>query len=392
MVKLTALLLGLPAAASAFPFFPDRSGFVKASGQKLVLNGKPFYFAGTNAYWFSFISNISDVSLAMDKAKESGLTVVRTWGFNELNTTKIPGGLPIYGDEGAGPSTIYYQSWQNGVPTINYGENGLKRFDKVVKLAEQKGLKLVVTLTNNWADYGGMDVYGVNLGARYHDEFYTSPKIKAAFKKYVKAVVTRYINSPAIFSWQLANEPRCGADGTRNLPRSPGTTCNVDTITNWADEISKYIKSLDKNHMVSVGSEGFFNLPEGSDDWAYNGADGDDFDALLKLKHVDYGTFHAYPDWWSKTAEWTTQWVLDHGASQQKIGKPVVFEEYGWLTPEHRLQYLGKVSNLTRIDAIKPWQDARLKTKLAGDQFWQLGVRGLSFGDSTNVSLLDLMP
>jgi len=44
--------------------------------------------------------------------------------------------------------------------------------------------------------------------------------------------------------------------------------------------------------MVSVGSEGFFNIP-GHEDWAYNGADGDDFDALLKLKNVDYGTFHA---------------------------------------------------------------------------------------------------
>jgi len=35
----------------------------------------------------------------------------------------------------------------------DYGDNGLKRFDKVVKLAEEKGIKLVVTLTNNWADY-----------------------------------------------------------------------------------------------------------------------------------------------------------------------------------------------------------------------------------------------
>jgi hypothetical protein len=42
---------------------------------------------------------------------------------------------------------------------LDYGDNGLKHFDKVVALAEKKGIKLVVTLTNNWADYGGMDVY-----------------------------------------------------------------------------------------------------------------------------------------------------------------------------------------------------------------------------------------
>jgi hypothetical protein len=27
-----------------------------------------------------------------------------------------------------------------------------------------------VTLTNNWADYGGMDVYTIQLGGKYHDD------------------------------------------------------------------------------------------------------------------------------------------------------------------------------------------------------------------------------
>lgn len=86
----------------------------------------------------------------MDKAKAAGLEVIRTWGFNEVNVTTIAGGLPQYGGEGAGPSSIYFQSWVNGTATINYGDNGLKRFDQVVKLAEKKGIKLVVALTNNW--------------------------------------------------------------------------------------------------------------------------------------------------------------------------------------------------------------------------------------------------
>lgn len=37
-------------------------------------------------------------------------------------------------------------------------------------MAEEKGLKLIFALTNNWADYGGMDMYTVNLGGRYHDD------------------------------------------------------------------------------------------------------------------------------------------------------------------------------------------------------------------------------
>lgn len=132
-----------------------------------------------------------------------------------------------------------------------------------------------------------MDVYTVNLGGRYHDDFYTVPKIKSAFKKYIKAFITRYRNSPAIMAWELANEPRCGADGVRNLPRSEN--CTPEVITQWMKEMSDYIRSLDKNHLITTGTEGGFYRP-GHEDWAYNGADGTDFDGELELKNIDFGT------------------------------------------------------------------------------------------------------
>lgn len=58
-----------------------------------------------------------------------------------------------------------FQTWQNGKSTIN-----IEAFDKVVNAAAATGIKLIVALTNNWADYGGMDVYTVNLGGTYHDD------------------------------------------------------------------------------------------------------------------------------------------------------------------------------------------------------------------------------
>lgn len=192
----------------------------------------------------------------------------------------------------------YIKGVTHGGDTLDTGSTGLQHFDKLVSLAEQTGVKLIVTLTNNWADYGGMDVYTINLGGQYHDEFYYNPTIVSAFKKYVKTIVTRYKNSPAIFAWELANEPRCGADSTRNLPRSP-SGCNTTVLTNWANDISTYIKSLDRNHLVTLGDEGFFLDPSNTDgDWAYTGADGVDFVSNLKLKHLDFGTFHLYPDWY----------------------------------------------------------------------------------------------
>jgi mannan endo-1,4-beta-mannosidase len=99
-------------------------------------------------------------------AKKAGLKVFRTWGFNDKNVTSIEGGLPNYGGEGAGATEVVFQRFDKGKQIIQYGPTGLPAFDKVVKAAEKTGMKLVVALSNNWADYGGMDVYTVNAQNR----------------------------------------------------------------------------------------------------------------------------------------------------------------------------------------------------------------------------------
>jgi mannan endo-1,4-beta-mannosidase len=203
--------------------------------------------------------------------------------------------------------------------------------------------------------------------------------IKDAFKRYVKEIVTRYKDSPAIMAWELGNEPRCGADGVRNLPRS--TNCTTAVLSAWTEEMSAYIKSLDPLHLVTWGGEGGFNIV--SDDWAYNGADGGDFDHELSLKNIDFGTFHSYPDWWSKTVGWTDQWIKDHAASGRKAKKPVVHEEYGWLTPDKRMEYLSKTANATRLEAVGGWQAISVEEKMS-DMYWQFGYSGYSYGRNHN--------
>lgn len=146
--------------------------------------------------------------------------------------------------------------------------------------------------------------------------------------------------------------------------------------------MSSYIKSLDPHHLVTTGSEGGFNIA-GNLDGFYNGYDGGDFDAELKLKNVDFGTFHSYPDWWSKTVDWTTQWIHDHAASARKVGKPVVHEEYGWLTAAKRLEYLGRVDNTSRVEVLSKWQNASLEEKMS-DMYWQFGYSGYSYGKNND--------
>lgn len=350
---LSVLGAGLLTSVAAVP-----AGFVTTNGDKFSLDGKDFFFAGTNAYFLPFNvwgkDHYQDVKVGMVAAKDAGLKVIRTWGFHDANETYVAGGLPKYNT--GGEETIFQLFKNDGTVKID-----LKLLDVVVEAAEATGIKLILALTNNWADYGGMDVYTVNLGGKYHDDFYRLPAIKKAYKNYVSAVVNRFKDSPAIFAWELANEARCGADGSRNLPRS--SNCGPELLTAWADEMSTYIKSIDPDHLVTTGSEGGFNRV--SSDWTYNGADGADFDAEAKLKNIDFNTFHSYPQAWSKTTQWVEQWISDHDAAGN--GKPVLHEEYGW------------TEKGTRVSVISKWQALTRKLEMS-DMYWQFGYSGFSYG------------
>lgn len=53
-----------------------------------------------------------------------------------------------------------------------------------------------------------MDLYVRQFGLEAHDQFYTDQSILNSFMNFTTQVVSRYVNSPAVFSWELANDPR----------------------------------------------------------------------------------------------------------------------------------------------------------------------------------------
>lgn len=114
---------------------------------------------------------------------------------------------------------------------------------------------------------------------------YTDTTSQQVYRDYIKLLVDRYKCSPAIFAWELANEPRCNG-------------CPISTIYAWAKGTSAYIKSLDSKHMVTLGDECWFAPPDsiGDGSYAYSGAEGVDFVLNLGISTMDYGTFHLYPD------------------------------------------------------------------------------------------------
>ncbi|HYN95773.1 MAG TPA: cellulase family glycosylhydrolase [Pilimelia sp.] len=354
-------LAGLLAVAGATPALAQEQGstggFVTRHGATLKLDGQKFRFGGTNNYYLMYKSRTMVDDVFAD-AKAAGFPVMRTWGFIDIGNAD--GTNSVAGIQDG----VYFQYWDGTKPAYNDGENGLQRLDYVLAAAKAAGVKLVIPLTNNWRDFGGMDQYVRWRGGQYHDDFYTDEVIKGWYKDWIAHVLNRtnsitgvrYADDPTVMTWELGNEPRCKGSGV--YPPSP--TCSTDVLTSWADEMSRYIKSLDRKHLVSVGDEGFFCDDPASTDWTLNCGEGVDTVRFAALPAIDVMSYHLYPDAWGKDAAWGTDWIRRHSAEAKRIGKPVMLGEFG----QH--------DKAVRNTVYKEWTDAVISSGGTGFLYWIL--------------------
>ncbi|KAK7747467.1 hypothetical protein SLS53_001722 [Cytospora paraplurivora] len=146
---------------------------------------------------------------------------------------------------------------------------------------------------------------------------------------------------------------------------------DYSVIYNWAKNTSEYIKSLDSNHMVTMGDEGFGPLDGGDGSYPYTtSAGGYVWADNINITTLDFATFHLYPDSWGQAYDWGNLWITTHGAGCVAAGKPCLLEEYGG-------------DNNCTIE--NPWQETALNTTgIAGDLFWQYGDTLPSSGSQTS--------
>nr|GEX67118.1 mannan endo-1,4-beta-mannosidase 7 [Tanacetum cinerariifolium] len=183
----------------------NNGGFITTRGVHFMLNGSPYYANGFNAYWLMLLasdpSQRHKVSSAFQEASSHGLSVARTWAFSDGGVT------PLQYSPGS------------------YNEQMFKGLDFVVAEARRYGIKLILSMVNNYENLGGRKQY-VNWARNQgqyltsDDDFYTNPVAKGFYKNHVKTVLTRYNtltgvmykNDPTIMAWELMNEPRCTSD------------------------------------------------------------------------------------------------------------------------------------------------------------------------------------
>ncbi|KAG7580997.1 Glycoside hydrolase family 5 [Arabidopsis suecica] len=366
--------LGVEAASS--------NGFVSRNGVQFILNGKPFYANGFNAYWLAYEATDPatrfKITNVFQNATSHGLTIARTWGFRD-------GAL--------------YRALQTAPGS--YDEQTFQGLDFVIAEAKRVGIKLIIPLVNNWDDYGGKKQYvdwARSKGEKVSsiDDFYRNPLVKQFYKNHVKTMVNRvntftkvaYKDEPAIMAWQLMNEPRCGSDRSGK------------TLMAWINEMALYVKSVDPNHLLSTGHEGFYgdSSPQRKNTLNPVSANrvGADFIANHNIDAIDFASMHCGTDLWlpklnqNSRLDFIRKWLAGHIEDAQSIlKKPLILAEFGLGTdtPGYTLANRDTVFTTT-YDII--YASAQKGGPAAGALFWELISDGMSnFAGPSSIILSD---
>lgn len=352
--------------------------FVRVQGTRFVQGGKPFFANGFNAYWLMTFgadpARRGKVTSALSQAAGAGLSVARTWAFS---------------DGGGGGSALQYSPGR-------YNENTFQGLDFVLSEARKHGIKMILSLVNNYDSFGGRKQYvqwarerGQTIGS--DDEFFTNPFVKGIYKNHIKTVLTRvntitgvaYKDDPTIMAWELMNEPRCQSDVSGHA------------IQSWITEMAAHVKSIDGNHLLEAGLEGFYGASSARRSANPSGYQvGTDFIANNRAPGIDFATVHSYPDQWLGGLDAQAQlrflgaWLDAHIADARAVlRKPLLVAEFG--ESRHDPGYSGG-----QRDAVfgtvyaRVYDSARAGGPAAGALFWQLLAEGMdSYGDGYEVVL-----
>ena len=302
--------------------------FVSRQGNRLSLDNKTFYYNGTNQYYLFYKSNAM-IDEVIEDAAALGLTVIRTWGFCDGELKDGYGFQPEPG--------IYHEST-------------FAKFDYVIHKASRHGIRLVIPFVNYWDDMGGMSQYVTwSATAGSKEDFYTDIWCRDTFKSYIEYFLNRintitgvaYKDDPTIMMWELANEPRCNSDSSG------------EKLQNWIDEMAAFIKNIDSNHLLSTGSEGFYN------------SNGVDYIKNHGNPHIDVCSFHLYPYHWHITEQEALDYIQSHVTDAHNIlNKPAYLGEFGWNISD------GGIEKRDRI--YTDWFNLLDNVHADGAQFWIL--------------------
>ena len=309
-------------------------GFVHVRDGHFEQDGKKISFIGAN-FWYGAI--LASEGRGGDRERLAA----------ELDTLKGLGITNLRVLAGAqGPDGVYSRI----EPTLQkapgeYNDTLLRGLDYLLAEMAKRDMKAVLFLNNAWEWSGGFGCYLEWAGAgpaliplrdgywpfmQQMAQFSTNEKAQELFYDHIRFMTGRtntvtgkaYKDDPAIFSWQISNEPRCFSE-------DPAVR---EGFVNWIAKAAATIKEADPNHMVSTGSEGLMGSEQSMEL----------YEKVHSCPDIDYLTIHIWPYNWNwapgpspeghlyDALEKTKEYLAQHAEVAERLQKPIVVEEFGF--------------------------------------------------------------
>lgn len=309
-----------------------KKGFVQVKDGHFVRDGIPYYYVGTNFWYGAILGSEGQGGNRTRLCKE--LDRMRAMGIDNLRI--------LVGSDGQRGIKTKVEPTLQEAPGV-HNDTILAGLDYLLMEMGKRRMVAVLYLNNSWEWSGGYGYYleqaGEGKAPRPDEDGYpafmkfvaryaTCEKAHQLFYDYVRFILSRtnrytglkYTDDPAIMSWQIGNEPR--AFSTEALP----------AFEKWLAEASALIRSLDANHLVSIGSEGSWGC---ENDYGV-------YERICADKNIDYCNIHLWPyNWgWARadhlvedlavSCRNTKDYIDRHLAICARLSKPLVMEEFGY--------------------------------------------------------------
>ncbi|RYY37879.1 MAG: DUF5060 domain-containing protein [Sphingobacteriaceae bacterium] len=253
-------------------------------------NGKPFRGVAENICWESRDEDDSKYFKTLHESKkynyEYMLRSFASNGGNFFRTWICRWNLPIDWQKGFNNSR-YQPSKEYFNPSV------VQKLDRLINLSDSLGLYIMLCM--------GPGAYNVHDGGFSPDaaDFFVNSKSKQRYKDRLRYIVARWGYSTSIGAWEFFNEVDNVQFGNKEKPISG------DSIVQWHDEMSTYLKQLDPyGHIVTTSISHR------------------DIKGLNSLKNIDINQKHIY-----KNTAIIPETVVKY---EKEFDKPYVIGEFGY--------------------------------------------------------------
>lgn len=216
--------------------------FVTVSGARLMDGDQPLRFLSFNVPTLNYqedelaFATTTPYALPTEFEMRDVFATVREMGGQVIRIYTIP---------------VRNRHFPADAPTYveapgEFNEAAFRITDRMLALAHEYHVRIIFSLLNNHEWMGGRPNYAAFRG-KSADAFWTDPQLIADFKQTIAHTLNRtntitgvrYADDPAILCWETGNELAC--------PEA------------WTAEIARYLKSLDRHHLVM---DGFFAIDD----------------------------------------------------------------------------------------------------------------------------------